>query len=183
MKKLFIITVILLTSLLSFAQKGKTFPTIKAETLTDKSITFPGAVKGKVTLIGVAYSKKSQENLESWMQPIYDTFINPPKSDIFGSAGYDVNMYFLALARGIAKSAEKSIKSNMKKKIDSKLHKNVAIVLGDVKHHKANLGLGAKDDPYFYILSPEGKVLFITYGKYTPSKMSALEEAIDEYSE
>lgn len=182
MKKLFtLISLLCLVYSSIFAQKGKVFPTMKAETLTDKSITLPNAGKGKVTLIGVAYSKKSQDNLETWMQPIYDTFINPPKSDIFSTGTYDVNMYFVALARGIAKTAEKSIKGSMKKKIDKKLHPNIAVVLGEVKKHKKSLGLGDKADPYFYILSPEGKILYITYGKYSASKMSSIESAVDQY--
>ncbi|OHX68472.1 hypothetical protein NH26_06710 [Flammeovirga pacifica] len=166
-----------------FAQKGQMFPTMKAETINDKVITLPDHTKGKATLIGVAYSKKSQENLESWMQPIYSTFINPPKSDLFGSTTYNVNMQFVALARGIAKAAEKTLKGNMKKNIDKKLHDNVAIVLGSVKEYKKKLNLGAKDDPYFFILSPEGKILFVTSGKYSPSKMSAIEDALYDYTE
>ncbi|WP_044202633.1 hypothetical protein [Flammeovirga sp. OC4] len=182
MKKVLTLTgVFLLFALSTFAQKGQQFPTMQAETLTDKTITLPSAGKGKVTLIGVSYSKKSQANLETWMQPIYDVFINPPKSDLFGSTSYDVNMYFVALARGIAKTAEKSIKGSMKKKIDKKLQPNIAIVMGEVKQHKKKLKLGDKEDPYFYILSPEGKILHITYGKYSPSKMSAIESAVEEY--
>lgn len=184
MKKLLVLgSALMLLSTLAFAQKGKQFPTMEAETLTDKEITLPAAGKGKVTIVGVAYSKKSQTNLESWMQPMFDTFISPPTSDIFSTGTYDVNMYFIALARGIAKTAEKSIKGTMKKKIDKKLHPNVSVVMGDVKHHKKALGLGAKDDPYFYILSPEGKILHITYGKYSSSKMAAIESAVDQYVE
>ncbi|ANQ49118.1 hypothetical protein KMW28_07465 [Flammeovirga yaeyamensis] len=177
------LTLLLLSFSIVSAQKGKMFPKMEATTINDKEIVLPNAVKGKATLIGVAYSKKSQENLESWMQPIYTTFINPPKSDLFGSTTYNVNMQFVALARGIAKAAEKTLKSSMKKNIDKKLHDNVAIVLGSVKEYKNSLGLGAKDVPYFFILDPNGKILFVTSGKYSPSKMSAIEDALYDYTE
>jgi hypothetical protein len=47
---------------------GKRFPEMVAETVEDKKISLPGDVGGKYTLIGLAYSKKSEDELNSWFQ-------------------------------------------------------------------------------------------------------------------
>ncbi|MFY8037206.1 MAG: hypothetical protein ACOVMQ_08565, partial [Cyclobacteriaceae bacterium] len=50
-----------------FAQViGSTFPEMKIETVNDKTVLLPQDTKGKYTLLGLAYSKKSEEELNSW---------------------------------------------------------------------------------------------------------------------
>src|SRR5690606_37829932 len=50
-----------LTPLLSGAQvTGKVFPSMTAETIDDEEVALPESTKGKYTLIGLAYSKKSE---------------------------------------------------------------------------------------------------------------------------
>jgi alkyl hydroperoxide reductase subunit AhpC len=45
-----------------FAQViGKAFPEMIAETVDDKKVNLPQDVKGKYTLLGLAYSKKSED--------------------------------------------------------------------------------------------------------------------------
>ena len=49
----------------TFAQViGKEFPSMTAETVDDKKIALPESVRGKYTLIGLAYSKKSESELK-----------------------------------------------------------------------------------------------------------------------
>jgi hypothetical protein len=54
---------------------GKSFPDMQAETVEDKMITLPADVNGKYTLLGLAYSKKSEDELNSWFQPVFEKFI------------------------------------------------------------------------------------------------------------
>ncbi|NLR90716.1 hypothetical protein [Flammeovirga agarivorans] len=184
MKTIQTIIIFLLLTFTAFGQKGKMFPKMEGVSLVDKNVILPDAVKGKISIVGVAYSKKSQANLETWMQPFYNTFISPPSSDLFGgSTTYDINLQFVALARGIAKAAEKTLKSSMKKNIDKKLHDNIVIILGSVKEYREKLKLGDKDDPYFFILDANGKILHVTSGKYSSSKMESIEDVLYDYTE
>ena len=54
---------------------GKTFPAMEAETVEDKKVKLPEDVKGKYTLLGLAYSKKSEDELNSWFQPVFEKFV------------------------------------------------------------------------------------------------------------
>jgi len=61
----------------SYSQ-NQIFPTIEGTTLEDNQIEFPADAQGKVTLIAIAYSNKSDDYLKDWLVPVYNDFINPP---------------------------------------------------------------------------------------------------------
>ncbi len=73
------------------------FPKMQAETVDDKIVNIPEDTKGRVTLVGLAYSKKSEQALTSWMNPVYSTFItqkvNPGSGGLFASFVYDIDVY------------------------------------------------------------------------------------------
>ncbi len=54
---------------------GNPFPSMPAETVNDEKVVLPEHVKGNYTLIGLAYSKKSEDELNSWFQPVVGRFI------------------------------------------------------------------------------------------------------------
>lgn len=58
---------------------GNTFPAMEAETVDDKKVQLPRDVAGKYTLLGLAYSKKSEGELNSWFQPVFEKFIQKNK--------------------------------------------------------------------------------------------------------
>jgi hypothetical protein len=63
MKKLGLLVLTVFLSFLSNAQvTGKMFPEMEAETVEDKKVKLPQDTKGKFTLLGLAYSKKSEED-------------------------------------------------------------------------------------------------------------------------
>lgn len=179
MKQLNLIVTLIFLSLFSFAQKGKIFPVVSGETLTSKKVTVPSSTKGKYTLIGVAYSKKSDELLKGWYSPLYNTFISPPTSSLFPQDDYDINMYFIALMKGIYKVADNTITKKMKKGIDKKFHDNILIYQGKIKEYKKELRLGEKDLPYFFVLDKNGKIVYHTSGAYSDKKKFNIQSAID----
>jgi len=79
---------------------GKIFPDMEAETIEDNKVKLPDNVKGKYTLLGLAYSKKSEDELNSWFQPVFQKFIQKNKG-LFEGFGYDVNVYFIPMFTGI----------------------------------------------------------------------------------
>ena len=80
MKNLFIIIVLLIGCNLTEAQViGNIFPAMEAETVEDKKVMLPQDTKGKYTLLGLAYSKKSEDELNSWFGPIYNKFVRKPE--------------------------------------------------------------------------------------------------------
>lgn len=163
----------------TFAQVvGKTFPAMTAETVDDKKVELPASVKGKYTLIGLAYSKKSESELNSWFQPVFGKFIQKTNG-LFSGFSYDVNVYFVPMFTGVNAAATGTAKRKAAKNIDPQLLPYVLFYKGELKSYKAALDFEKKDIPYFFVLDPQGKIVYATSGKYSADKMDAIEEKIE----
>jgi len=180
--KLVFISLLLFSAFNSNSQNG-VFPTIEGKTLEDKSITFPQGAKGKVTLIAIAYSKKSDNDLKNWLQPVYNNFIAPPQSSFIPSQPYDVNIYFIALLKGIAKSAKGKIESNLNKNLDPGYFSHTVISTSEFKPLKEALKFDNKNLPYFFVLNPDGEIVYRTEGAYSNSKMQEIVDQVDKNSQ
>lgn len=157
---------------------GRTFPSMTAETVDDKRVELPETVKGKYTLIGLAYSKKSESELNSWFQPVFGKFIQKTNG-LFSGFAYDVNVYFVPMFTGVNAAATGTAKRKAAKNIDPQLLPYVLFYKGELKTYKDALDFEKKDIPYFFVLDPEGKIVYATSGKYSDDKMEAIEEKIE----
>ena len=157
---------------------GKTFPDMTAETVDDKEVELPDNVRGKYTLIGLAYSKKSESELNSWFQPVFTKFIQK-STGLFSGFTYDVNVYFVPMFTGVNAAATGTAKRKAAKNIDPQLLPYVLFYKGELKTYKAALDFEKKDIPYFFVLDPEGKIVYATSGKYSAAKMDEIEENIE----
>ena len=164
------------------AQTGNNFPYLTGKTLDEKSLILPNDIKGRVSLIALAYSSKSDKYLRDWLEPVYRQFINPPASTFIPSIPYDVNIYFVALLKGLAKTAKGKVESSLNKNLDPEYYKHTLISTDSFKPLKAELKLGKKDYPYFFILDDQGKIIYTTQGLYTRYKMQEIVDLVDKYS-
>lgn len=179
MKTQILMLFICLTAELAFGQVvGKTFPSMTAETVDDKKVELPTSVSGKYTLIGLAYSKKSESELNTWFQPVFGKFIQK-SNGLFSSFAYDVNVYFIPMFTGVNAAATGTAKRKAAKNIDPQLLPYVLFYKGDLKPYKEALDFEKKDIPYFFVLDPQGKIVYATSGKYSESKMAEVEENIE----
>lgn len=174
---LLIITGLLCLSNVQAQVVGKIFPALDGENVDDQVITIPEDTKGKYTLIGMAYSKKSEEDLNTWLQPAYSTFINKAEG-LFSSFGYDVNLFFIPMYTGIKAAASGAGKSQVRKKVDSRLHPHILFYKGKLKPYKDALDFEKKNVPYFFVLDKNGKIIYATSGKYTDKKMEDIESLL-----
>jgi hypothetical protein len=157
---------------------GKIFPSMEAETVADKKVKLPDNVKGKYTLLGLAYSKKSEDELNSWFQPVFEKFIQKNKG-LFEGFGYDVNVYFVPMFTGVNAAATGTAKKKAMKDIDPNLLPYILFYKGELKPYKEALDFEKKDTPYFFVLDPKGTIIHATSGKYSTQKMDAVEEVIE----
>lgn len=183
MKRLLILCLLLITTAFSelFAQKGEMFPYLEGTTLTDKELKLPEDTKGKFTLVGMAYSKKSEDDLKTWFNPVYNTFIHKPTSSLFGDVGYDVHVFFIPMFTGVKQAAASTAEKQMKKKTDPTLLPHILFYKGDLKTYKESLDFEKKDVPYFFVLDKEGKIVYATTGPYTAKKMEEVEDLMEEW--
>ncbi len=163
------------------AQVGKTFPALKAETVESKVVNLPKDTQDKYTLLGLAYSKKSEKDLLTWFNPIYQKFVHKPKKPgLFSAFAYDVNVFFVPMFTGVNAAATGTAKKKAMKNIDPRLLPHILFYKGAIKPYKEKLGLQKKDVPYFYVVDKSGKIVYSTTGAYSESKMDKIEEAVDD---
>ena len=173
------LVVLLAFSVNSIAQViGKPFPVMEAETVEDKKVLLPDAAKGKFTLLGLAYSKKSEDELNSWFQPVFEKFIQKNKG-LFEGFGYDVNVYFVPMFTGINAAATGTAKRKALKNVDPQLLPYILFYKGELKPYKDALDFEKKDIPYFFVLDKDGKIIYATSGKYSTTKMNEVENVLE----
>lgn len=181
MKKTGVAVIILVAcSFITNAQVGMIFPALEGETLTNKPLIIPKDTKGKITLIGVAYSKKSEQDLKTWFNPVYQTFIYKPKNPGLFHTSYDVNVYFVPMFTGVKKAAYKTVMKKMKAKTDPKLVPHILFYKGELKKYKQALDFKKKDVPYFFVVDEAGKIVYATSGSFNDDKLDEIESLIEE---
>ncbi|MFA0962098.1 hypothetical protein AB9P05_09845 [Roseivirga sp. BDSF3-8] len=181
---IFLFALISLCTTDATAQVGGNFPFLEGETLEDAIVSLPEDTKGKYTLVGLAYSKRSEDELNSWLVPVYDKFLrSSEEAGLFASFTYDVNVYFVPMFTGVKKVAAGRAKKKAIENIDSRLHQYILFYKGDIKSYKDQLDLGRKDRPYFFVLDENGKVVYATEGGYSDKKMEEITDILDEAEE
>lgn len=179
MKRIIVLFALSLSGFLTIAQVGKTFPNMEAENVEDKKVKLPDDVKGKYTLLGLAYSKKSEDELNSWFQPVFEKFVQKT-TGLMATFSYDVNVYFVPMFTGVNAAATGTAKRKAIKNVDPQLLPYILFYKGELKPYKEALDFEKKDIPYFFVLDATGKIIFATSGKYTADKMDKIEEVMDE---
>ena len=175
-------TLILLIAASAMAQVGDPFPQLAAETVKDEVVTIPDDTNGKFTLIGMAYSKKSEGDLNTWFSPVYQKFVyKPEKPGLFDSFRYDINVFFVPMFTGVKAAAQGTAKKKALKNVDERLFPHILFYKGELKKYKDALDFEKKDIPYFFLLDKEGNILYATSGAFSESKLDSIEEAIDDF--
>jgi hypothetical protein len=162
-----------------WGQTGNMFPHMEAETVEDKKVILPADVVGKYTLLGLAYSKKAEDELNTWFNPVFEKFVRKNTGSLFEGLGYDVNVYFVPMFTGVNAAATGTAKKKALKNIDPQLLPNILFYKGELKTYKEALDFEKKDTPYFFVLDSEGKIVYATSGKWTQQKMDEVESVIE----
>lgn len=179
MKKWLLALVFLPTLIVSRAQVvGTMFPQMETETIDNAKFTLPDDTKGKYTLLGLAYSKKSEDELNSWFRPVYDKFIQKNNSSLFAGFGYDVYVYFVPMFTGVNAAAAGTAKRKAVSNVDPEIQPHILFYKGDLKPYKDALDFEKKDIPYFFVLDKDGKIIYATSGGYTDDKMDEVENVL-----
>ena len=162
---------------------GNQFPSMNTSTADGKVVDLPSDTRGKFTLLGLAFSKKSEEDLNSWMEPVFWKFIDKPEGKIdqlFGNHQYDVNAFFVPMFTGIKTAATGTAKKQALKKMDPRLIPSILFYKGNLKPYKDALDFQQKDIPYFFVLDKNGKIVYATSGSFTEEKMAKVEELVGD---
>ena len=187
MKKIVVLTFVVVCSLTSFSPVagvvGAMFPTMDCEDYNGNSVVLPEDTMGKHTLLGMAFSKQAEMDLKTWMQPIYNKFIDKTDNSAAGvfdvSASYDINLYFVPMFTGANQVASKSSKEKIKAMSEKELYPHLLFYEG-ANSYKKELDFEKKDIPYFFVIDEKGVIVYATSGKYDSKKMEAILDILDE---
>ena len=161
---------------------GKTFPNMGTITLQEVNINLPSDASGKYTLLGLAFSNKSEDDLITWLVPVYEKFIGNESgtlTKLFAEMTYDVNVFFVPMFTGINTPATKPAMKKALNKIDPRLHPYILFYKGKLKPYKETLSFEKKDIPYLFVLDDKGKIVYATTGAYNGKKMSEIENVLE----
>jgi hypothetical protein len=164
-----------LFSLASTAQT--TFPTLMGETTDGTRVELPAACKGKAAIIAVAFGKKAEPLLAEWYGPAYLRFV--AKHGLF-AAGNDVQLYFVPMFVGLNKAAYEPSMKKLRKSADPDVAERVVFFKGESDPIIAALGMKEKDEPWFFVLDAEGRIIHRERGAFSEEKLDAMEEALME---
>jgi hypothetical protein len=187
MKKIVLSSLVLLIAT-CFAFKptgviGNMFPDISCEAYDGKIVNIPADTKGKYTLIAMAFSTAAEDDLKTWVNPVYNKFIgkvDAAQADVFDvSYDYDIHLYFIPMFTGANQLASKSSKEKIKSKTDKELYPYLLFYDGG-KTYKEELDFQKRDTPYFFVLDKTGKVVYTTSGKYDDKKLEKILDIIEE---
>ena len=172
----YLLSILILSVCLKITAQKVTFPKMDGHTLEGTPISVPIAGTKKFTIVGICYKRSAEEDLKTWIQPMYDIFVAKPKgTDYFDVASYfDVNYYFVPLISGFKKAA-----ADFKAATQKDLWGNVIDCDTDIKLLKEQLKPSDDGVPYFYVIDLSGKIVEVVSGKCTEAKMDKIQEAID----
>ena len=147
---------------------GMEFPELKAETLSGIDMKYPDDVKGKVTLILMAFKRETQRKIDSWLGPFSKTFENDTT----------VNFFEIPMLAGAWKLMSPIIDGGMRSGIPKQKHGNVTTYYGNVNKYCELLGIEDKSDGYVFLLDKNGVIQWISKGFATEEKLKELFDKI-----
>jgi hypothetical protein len=169
MKKISLI--LALISAFAFTTADKKFPDMQVKSLSGKQVNLPADLKGKFAVIAIAYSIRAQNDLNTWYTPMMSNF--------YTSAYMPVNVYFIPMTSALGMSEDK-VEAKLKSSIDEDLYNNILIYSEDAKPFIKELNMSKKDEPYIFVVDPNGMITYSTSGAYTEQKMNTITDKVAE---
>jgi hypothetical protein len=155
---------------------AQTLPEMTGSDIENKQVNLPEHLKGKYSLLGFATSLKAQADLETWLDPIYQKFI--AKTGLMDDM-YDVNIYFIPILTGTNISFATSMKKKFREQVQEDLKSHLLMCTENGKELIEKLNMQNRDQPYFFLLNKEGKILYRTSGAFTEAKFDSIDDLIE----
>ncbi len=177
MKQLFLSLIISIFVFQIHAQEGKQFPTIEVYDLNESALTIPNDTKGKYTLIGVAFSEDAQRDLYSWSQPVFSEFLD---DNNLSSLVYDPNLKLILMFTGANRLGYNNAKEQITEGTDETLRDYVVLYKGKMEDYRKVLKMKDRKIPHFFVLDQNGKIIYITRGRYSRKVLEEVGNLIEE---
>jgi hypothetical protein len=163
-----------LTTVFSRALGQSTFPSIEVEKLSGKEVLLPSDLDSPYSLVGLALSKKAEEDLRTWQNPVYNKFI--AKTGLMDEM-FNVDVLFIPVFTGANKMAKGKVIKKLKENNESLVFDNLYIYSGS-KEPFSEIGVDENSEPYFLLMDKAGKILWRAAGTFRQSHLDEIEEIL-----
>lgn len=170
-----LILALILFNQFAFGQTRQPFPELEGELLEGGSIVLPNT-KDRPAVVGMAYSQKAEDDLKTWYQPMYDTFVL--KRGIFDHI-YNNDLYMIPMFTGTKKIAYEAAMKKMREENRPDLFPHIIFYKGSLEPFASVLRMSDKKVPYLFVIDESGTVVYATSGKFTEKKKQAIEAALE----
>lgn len=149
---------------------------IMGETTEGKRVELPKASAGKHCVIAIAAGKKAEPLLQEWYEPAYMRFV--AKEGLMVS-DVECDLWLVPVFTGLNKAAYGPSMERLRQEADPDIAQHVVFVKDDGATLLDALGIKDRDEPYFFVIGPDGKRKHMEKGAYNVDKLDALEEALE----
>ena len=154
----------------SFSDSLKAFPLVKGINLEGDEISIPADLEGKKKLLLVAFKRKQQEDVNTWLtatRPLLE-------------ANSSFSVYELPTIKKMNFLIRLNINNGMRYGIDSKTQRLRTVTLYlDKERFKALLGINTEDQIYAFLLDENNEIIYRRSGLADSQKIKELEELLD----
>lgn len=157
-----------------FGQLKEKFPTVETEKVSGEVVEIPSAFAGKFILIGVGTSKKAEEQLQTWQNPLYRKFVAKTG---FMDDMFNVELCFLPLFTGASKLAKDKVIKKLKENNEDLVIDNVYVYAGK-REPFTEIGIDDRTEPYFFLLDKSGTIVWTATGGFKQKYFDQIEEIL-----
>lgn len=155
---------------------GQELAPFHCETTSGQLVEIPEDLKGKRTILFLAFSTKAEEILDDWYEPVYTLFIDESG---FNAMAYDCHVKLVMMFTGASQVAAQKIMEKIMSQVSPELSEYLLFHEGDFKEQMKSLGIKKENDAYVVVLDENGKVLTIETGSYTESKIEKIASLVE----
>ena len=143
---------------------GTTIPQIKGTTLEEQAIILPDAVRGKVTLMIVTFSKAAGELGRGWSDPFFKDY---PQDD-------KATSYVIAMLEEVPSLLRGTVRGSIKRGVPLSMRRRFLTVTQDENQWKQYVGLKNDKEPYLILVDGNGQVQWVHHGAFDPTVYGGL---------
>ena len=173
MKKIILLTILLIPLIAQDAFLNKPFPKIEGISLSGDKVTFPDVLVGKPSVLAVAFRQKAQKCINTWADELLLKY------------GIDksINYYEIPMLGGQYTMARNWIDGGMRGGVPKPLHDYTVTYYGPLRSYFKSLDISSKGDCYMYVLNSEGIVVDRHNGYSTEKGLTEMFNLIDSLNE
>jgi ATP10 protein len=142
-------------------------PQSEARTLSEKKVTFPEALRGRITVIVIGFTHASRNTAAAWGKRI---------AQEFGHS--DVQYYQAAMLQDVPRLIRGMVTSGIRKGVPPSEHDRFLLLFDKEDEWKKIAQFSEPDAAYVLLLDREAKVVWSTHGNVDDNAVAELESHI-----